>query len=76
LAQLSEINWAAVQSTDFRDAKIKEGKQAEFLLYDLFPWKLIEKIGTHNGTIAKRVKADLDNDGHQPIVSVERTWYF
>jgi hypothetical protein len=25
-------HWSAVQSTDFRNSKIKEGKQAEFLM--------------------------------------------
>ncbi len=36
-SKLSEIDWAAVESTDFRDAKVKEGKQAEFLMFDVFP---------------------------------------
>jgi ssDNA thymidine ADP-ribosyltransferase, DarT len=47
-SKLGEIDWGAVASTDFRDAKVKEGKQAEFLLFDVFPWTLIEKIGTIN----------------------------
>jgi hypothetical protein len=75
-SQLTAIDWAAVASTDFRDAKVKEGKQAEFLLYDRFPWPLIEKIGTHNGTIANSVKTALGNAVHQPLIAVEPTWYF
>lgn len=47
-SKLNEIDWAAVASTDFREAKVKEGKQAEFLMFDVFPWTLIEKIGTIN----------------------------
>ncbi len=75
-AQLSEIDWAAVMSTDFRDAKVKEGKQAEFLMFDRFPWDLIEKIGTYSGTIAGRVKRILGSAGHQPVIAVEPTWYY
>ena len=75
-SQLNQIDWAAVTSTDFRDAKVKEGKQAEFLMFDRFPWMLIEKIGTSNGTIATRVKDMLDNAVHRPAISVEPTWYF
>lgn len=75
-SQLGVIDWSAVASTDFRDPKVKEGKQAEFLLYDRFPWPLIEKIGTHNGTIASKVKTALSRTGHQPVIAVEPTWYF
>src|SRR5690606_37045011 len=42
LAQLGEINWAAVQTRDWRHHK--EGKQAEFLLERAFPWHLVERI--------------------------------
>ena len=47
-SKLNEIDWDSVSSSDFRDAKIKEGKQAEFLMFDVFPWTLIEKIGIIN----------------------------
>jgi hypothetical protein len=75
-SQLSAIDWDAVAATDFRDPKVKEGKQAEFLLYERFPWSLIEKIGTLNGTIVTSVKTALGNAGHQPTVAVEPGWYF
>jgi ssDNA thymidine ADP-ribosyltransferase, DarT len=74
--QLSAIDWNAVASTDFRDAKTKEGKQAEFLLFNVFPWTLIEKVGTIDSTIATRVKQALVTLGHQPTIAVEPTWYF
>lgn len=75
-AQLSEIDWDAVTSTDFRDAKIKEGKQAEFLMFDVFPWKLIEKVGTIDSTIATRARTTLAIADHQPIIAIEPSWYF
>lgn len=75
-AQLREIDWDAVTAKDFRDAKIKEGKQAEFLMFDVFPWKLIEKVGTIDSTIATRARTTLAIAGHQPIIAIEPTWYF
>jgi len=75
-AELDQINWAAVASTDFRDPRIKEGKQAEFLTFGTFPWTLVEKIGTIDSTIAARVGAAIAGKPHQPVVQVERNWYF
>jgi hypothetical protein len=75
-AQLGEIDWNAIRSTDFRDAKIKEGKQAEFLMFNVFPWTLIEKVGTIDPTIATKAKMALVNASHQPTIAVEPTWYF
>jgi hypothetical protein len=75
-ADLIHLDWSAIYSTDFRDAKVKEGKQAEFLMFDVFPWTLIEKIGTINSTIATKVKTALASAGHQPIIAIEPSWYF
>ena len=69
-ADLSQINWSAVASTDFRDPRIKEGKQAEFLTFGTFPWTLVEKIGTIDNTIADRVRAAIVGNPHQPVVQV------
>jgi hypothetical protein len=43
--QLHEVNWPAVSAVDFRAADVKEGKQAEFLVLDSFPWNRVERIG-------------------------------
>lgn len=75
-SQLNAIDWAAVAATDFRDAKVKEGKQAEFLVFDRFPWHLVEKIGTLNGIITARVRSIVGDAAHQPIVATEPTWYY
>lgn len=76
LDRLHEVNWAAVAATDFRNAEIKDGKQAEFLMHDWFPWELVEKIGVFNPAIGEEVSTALAVTGHQPIVSVERGWYY
>ena len=41
-----------------------------------FPWQLIEKIGTFNNTIVPSIQNVLTNIKHQPMISVERNWYF
>lgn len=75
-SQLSSIDWSAVSATDFREPRVKEGKQAEFLMFDRFPWKLIEKIGTIDNTVATQVKRAVAGIEYQPIVAVERGWYY
>ncbi len=43
LDALPEVNWAAVQATNW--ILHKEEKQAEFLVEHHFPWHLVERIG-------------------------------
>ncbi|MCA3175691.1 MAG: DUF4433 domain-containing protein [Burkholderiales bacterium] len=75
LARLGEINWAAVQATDWRGG-LKEGKQAEFLLEQWFPWHLIERIGVHSATVYGQVVNALPAHGHRPMVEVLTDWYY
>lgn len=75
-ADLHKIDWTAVAANDFRDAQIKEGKQAEFLSFGTFPWTLIEKIGTIDRTIANRAQSAITRNSHQPVIEVKRNWYF
>lgn len=76
LGKLNKINWEAVEATDFRHPAVKEGKQAEFLIFKSFPWKLIDRIGVINTAIQEQVGNILSSATHKPIVSIERTWYF
>ncbi len=76
LDQLGRVNWEAVAARDFRDGRIKEGKQAEFLVYDFFPWKLVDRIGLLDRQIANQVNEIIVPSSHQPVVSIEREWYY
>jgi len=76
LDHLGEVDWAAVEATDFRKAAVKEGKQAECLVYESFPWSLVEKIGVANQMVLQQVQAVLEESEHQPPASVEHGWYF
>lgn len=75
-SQLQEVNWDAVQARDFRGAVIKEGKQAEFLLQESFPWKLVRRIGVHSTAIHSRVVRAIAAAGHRPPVEVLPGWYY
>lgn len=75
-SQLGKVNWEAVDATDFRSPEVKEGKQAEFLMYESFPWTLVEKIGTLEEKVAKRVRAVIGRASHVPEIVVESGWYF
>jgi hypothetical protein len=76
LDRLDEINWDAVVATDFRPADVKEGKQAEFLVEESFPWSLVERIGIHSQGIAPRVAAAMQGAAHRPGVEIRREWYY
>jgi hypothetical protein len=76
MADLNQINWDAVAQDDFRSPETKEGKQAEFLIFESFPWNLVEKIGVMDAEIASKASMAICEALHHPIVNVERTWYF
>jgi hypothetical protein len=74
--QLAEVNWDAVRATDFREPKIKESKQAEFLVYNSVPWELVETIGVKDDEVKRRVEEALEDVEHSPRVVVKPEWYF
>jgi hypothetical protein len=76
LAQLTEVDWSAVANRDFRDAHVKEGKQAEFLVQRFVPWSLVERIGVRSEQVQACVLAVLAGAAHQPPVDVLPQWYF
>lgn len=74
LAQLHEIDWAAVQATNWQSRK--EGKQAEFLVENTFPWHLVERIGVKSPVIHDQVIKALPKGAHHPRVEVQPDWYY
>lgn len=85
LDDLGDIDWHAVASTNFANdvfspsgLPVKEGKQAEFLIADDFPWSLVKRIGVKSQPVALQAQAALaDADAaHQPPISVQPSWYF
>jgi len=76
LVQLEEIDWPAVASHDFRSADVKEGKQAEFLVYGSFPWSLIRRIGVHSRAVAQTVAETIRGADHRPPIEIRPDWYY
>lgn len=76
LADLGQIDWAAVAERDFRDPSVKEGKQAEFLFHDFFPWTLVRSIGVIDAAMAGTVAKAIAGSAHRPPVTVQPNWYY
>ncbi len=74
LAQLDEINWDAVQARLWQSDK--DGKQAEFLLEEHFPWHLVERIGVASTAVHAQVAHALPPQGHRPAVELRADWYY
>jgi hypothetical protein len=74
LADLKEIDWAAMPLTWWKEKK--EERQAEFLVHDWFPWACVEKIGVYNDAIGEATSKAIATAKHQPPVMVEKSWYY
>jgi hypothetical protein len=51
-------------------------EQAEFLLWESFPWELVEKIGVIDVGRGAAVRRVLARATHRPSISVEPGWYY
>ena len=76
LEELDHLSWNAIGAADFRSADVKEGKQAEFLLHEKFPWDLVERVGVFSGATLDLASGALAGAGHRPPVAIEPAWYF
>ncbi|MGE3671734.1 MAG: DUF4433 domain-containing protein [Polyangiaceae bacterium] len=74
LAQLDQVDWTAVQATDWRAHK--EGKQAEFLVERQFPWELVTRVGVQSIATRTKVLASLQHSAHRPPVEHIPGWYY
>lgn len=76
LNQLDKINWQAVRATNWSASDTKEGKQAEFLTEEHFPWSMVEGIGVKSQATYQRVTEILANAGQQASVQILPAWYY
>lgn len=80
LGQLGEINWDAVEARKWSgvgvSSTVKEGKQAEFLVEERFPWSLIERIGVHSQLMGQRTVQLIQAAAHRPTVEIRPEWYY
>lgn len=76
LACLHEINWNAVQTSQWSGSPTKEQKQAEFLVEKHFPWHLIEQIVVYNRAVGQQAVQAIAEAAHRPNVHVRPAWYY
>ncbi|AMO70066.1 hypothetical protein DOK_17425 [gamma proteobacterium BDW918] len=74
LANLNELDWPAIQTRQWQGCK--DGKQAEFLLEQGFPWHLVEAIGVRSQPIYQQVMNALYTTPHKPAVTIKPEWYY
>ncbi len=80
ISQLGDINWSAVNARKWSgagiDGALKEGKQAEFLIEEHFPWSLVERIGVRSQAIYQQVTGLLTGKQYRPSVAILPEWYY
>lgn len=74
LANLCDLDWEAINATNWKN--LKEGKQAEFLIEDCFPFDLVEMIGVHNNQVKNSVESILKSTPYTPTVKICPEWYY
>lgn len=74
--QLNQLDWSAIASSDFRDPQVKERKQAELLVYERFPFALVERIGVRSYATRRTATTALMGADHRPVIEERPDWYF
>ena len=74
LNDLHEIDWNAVQASQWRDCK--EGKQAEFLIEQRFPWQGIARIGVKSQQTYQKAMTAVALAAHRPRIEVRPEWHY
>jgi hypothetical protein len=74
------VDWNVIKAVKWyntsADPDRKRRRQAEFLVYGLCPWYMIEEIGVINEQMQQRVAQILEFAEHRPPVVVHRDWYY
>lgn len=75
-----EIDWALMESRYWFDNEEEPNRkfkrQAEFLVYQFCPWRLITKICVIDSKIKSQVEQILENVSYQPDIEVDASWYY
>ena len=74
LERLDRIDWNAVEARQW--SEVMTEKQAEFLVHDFVPWRLVSGIGVISDRIRERVLQIIEAARHEPRVMVKRHWYY
>lgn len=72
----AKLNWNHIGATQWQDPSVKEPKQSEFLVYNKFPWSLIDRIGVQNLATFNAATNALTSATHKPAVQIMPAWYY
>ena len=75
-SDLIQLDWTAIAARDFRDPDVKERKQAEFLLYERFPFDLVDRIGVQSAASRACAAEACAETAFRPVIEVRPEWYF
>ncbi len=76
VSELDRLDWAAIANTNFRDPDVQESKQAEFLVFESFPWSLITRVGVHSREVQTTAYRAIQSGSHRPAIEVMPNWYY
>lgn len=74
--ELDELRWEAIEARNFRAPDVKEGKQAEFLVHERFPFYLVDRIGVASSAVRARAAEAIAGAQHRPQIEVRPEWYY
>ncbi len=76
MADLHQLNWTAIAARDWRATDVREGKQAEFLVFDSCPWSLVSQVGVKNQATKTLADSAITGAVHKPPVRIIPPWYY
>jgi len=76
LDRLSQIDWRSIASPDGRSIHARRTQQAEFLVRDSVPWRLISYVGVFDEAGRRAAERSLEPFDHRPTIRVRTDWYY
>lgn len=74
------VDWSIMNGKYWNDTDEqpdrKRKRQAEFLVYEFFPWSALKQIGVYDHGIAQEVEGIVGKEVYRPEVFVRRDWYY
>ena len=74
LTDIDKIDWKAVNATQWRGRHDK--KQAEFLIEQRFPWRLIEEVGVYSRRQIEQVRNIIGSQTQDLHIKIQQAWYY
>lgn len=74
LSRLNEVPWHVMNQQYWTD--VREERQAEFLVYEYFPWTAVLEVATMSAATKAQVQTALLGAPHTPSVTIKPEWYY